>query len=175
MSESRFEAIPAWRIARLREALRDAMRRGGESRASGDSGESGELDHRALRRRLAIGRQRALAAAAIPRQKTTRKGRRFPISKQIAIWRAIFATRPEQWRPGDKAPFGSIAKAHDLAKAACHDLGLAPPRYRTVYVLWHHGVPAAEVMRALRDATGREEQPPQGVLTKAPSRYVAPK
>jgi hypothetical protein len=144
MSASRFESIPAWRIARLREALRDAMRRGA------DSGESGEdLDHRALRRRFAIGRQRALADAATPRRKTTRKGRRFPLRKQIAIWRAIFATRPAQWRPGDKAPFGSIAKAHRSAALACQDLGLAPPRYRTVYVLWRHGVASAEVMQAL--------------------------
>jgi hypothetical protein len=144
MAISHFESIPAWRIARLRDALRDAMRRGGEA---GEGGEN--LDHRALRRRFAIGRQRALAAAAAPRQRTTRKGRRFPLEKQVAIWRAIMATRPAQWRAGDKAPFGSIAKAHDLASLACRDLGLAPPRYRTVYVLWHHGVPSAEVTRAL--------------------------
>jgi hypothetical protein len=144
MSTSRFESIPAWRIARLREALRDATRRGGDA---GDAGEG--FDHRALRRRFALGRQRALAAAATPRRKATRKGRRFPLGKQIAIWRAIFATRPPQWRPGDKAPFGSIARAHDLAALACRDLGLAPPRYRTVYVLWHRGVPSAEVAQAL--------------------------
>jgi hypothetical protein len=144
MSSSRFESIPAWRIARLREALRDAMRRGGDS---GESG--GDLEHRALRRRFALGRARALAAAATPRPRTTRKGRRFPLRKQIAIWRAIFATRPPQWRPGDKAPFGSIAKAHRLAALACQDLALAPPRYRTVYVLWRDGAPSAEVMQAL--------------------------
>jgi hypothetical protein len=143
MPMSRFESIPAWRITRLREALRDAMQRGGE----GGSGE--DLGHRALRRRFDLGRERALAAAATPRQRTTRKGRRFPLGKQVAIWRAIFATRPAGWRPGDKAPFGSIAKAHALATLACRDLGLAAPRYRTVYVLWHHGVPSAEVARAL--------------------------
>jgi hypothetical protein len=146
MSLSHFESIPAWRIARLREALRDAMQRGGDAAESG-----ADLDHRALRRRFAIGRRRALSDAAPPRRSTTRKGRRFPLAKQIAIWRAILATRPAQWRAGDKAPFGSIAKAHHLARLACRDLDLAPPRYRTVYVLWHNGVPSAEVVQALSD------------------------
>jgi hypothetical protein len=144
MSIPRFESIPAWRIARLRQALRDAMQRGGDPAESGE-----DLDHRALRRRFATARQRALADSATPRRKTTRKGSRFPLRKQVAIWRAIFATRPARWRPGDKAPFGSIAKSHHLARLACQDLGLAPPRYRTLYVLWHNGVPSAEVMQAL--------------------------
>src|SRR6185436_3755534 len=137
MSLARFETIPAWRIARLRRALHDAMQRG---RDATDSGEG--LDHRALRRRFALGRRLSLASAAPRRRKTTRKGRRFPLSKQIAIWRAILAIRPAQWRPGDRAPSGSIAKAHHMAMRACRDLDLTPPRYRTVYVLWHNGVPS---------------------------------
>jgi hypothetical protein len=144
MTSARFESIPAWRIARLRDALRDAMRRGADPLESGE-----DLSHRALHRRFAMGRRQALADAAAPRRKTTRKGRRFPLAKQVAIWRAIIAIRPPQWRPGDKAPFGSIAKAHGLAARACQDLGLAAPRYRTVYVLWHNGIPSAEVTQAL--------------------------
>jgi hypothetical protein len=145
MSSSRFESTPAWRIARLRAALRDAMQRGGDPAESGE-----DLGHRALRRRFAIAR--AMAAAAPPRQKTTRKGRRFPLSKQVAIWRAILALRPVPWRQGDKAPSGSIAEAHRRASLVCRDLGLAPPRYRTVYVLWHRGLPSAAVRQALSDA-----------------------
>ncbi len=140
MSTVRFESIPAWRIARLRAALRDAMQRGGDPAASAD-----DLSHPALRRRFAIGR----ALAAAPRQRTTRKGRRFPLLKQVAIWRAILATRPAHWRQGDKAPFGSIATAHERAALECRALGLTPPRYRTVYVLWHRGAPSAAVMAAL--------------------------
>jgi hypothetical protein len=149
MSMSRFESIPAWRIARLRAALRDAMQRGGDAAESGAG-----LNHRALRRRFVLGRERALAGAGRPRARTTRKGRRFPLRKQIAIWRAIFATRPAQWQAGDKAPFGRIAQAHRLATLACEELGLAPPRYRTVYVLWHNGAPSAEVMQALSREVG---------------------
>src|SRR3954470_15657358 len=100
MSRSQFEGIPAWRIARLRAALREAMQRGGDL---ADSDE--DLGHGALRRRFAAGRRRALSAASSRRQSRTRKGRRFSQEKQIAIWRAILAHRPADWRPGDKAPF----------------------------------------------------------------------
>jgi hypothetical protein len=146
MSEAPFEIIPAWRIARLRLALRDAMQRG---RDAGDEGE--ELGHRALRRRFDLGRALAQAASTRPRPRATRKGRRFPLAKQIAIWRSILAVRPAGWRSGDKAPSGGIVKAHRLAVQACRELGLTPPRYRTLYVLWHHGVPAPDVAQALRD------------------------
>jgi hypothetical protein len=143
MSPSEFESIPAWRIARLRAALREAMQRGGDLTETDE-----DLSHRALRRRFAAGRRRALSTAASRRQRT-RKGRRFPEEKQIAIWRAILAVRPAQWRPGDKAPFGSIAMAHRMAMLACRELNLAPPRYRTIYVLWHKGMPSASVTQAL--------------------------
>jgi hypothetical protein len=36
----------------------------------------------------------------------------------------------------------------------CQAVGLAPPRYRTIYVLWHNGIPSAAVMQALSDPTG---------------------
>lgn len=146
MPLSRFESIPAWRIARLRAALREAMQRGGNFKDTGE-----DLDHRALRRRFAVGRSRPLAIAAARRRRRTRKGRRFPEPKQIAIWRAILAFRPPQWRPGDKAPFGCITRAHKMAILACKELELPPPRYRTIYVLWHDGVPSAAVMQALLD------------------------
>jgi hypothetical protein len=145
MSPSDFESIPAWRIARLRTALREAMQRGGDLTDTDE-----DLGHPALRRRFAAGRRRALSTATSRRQRQTRKGRRFPQEKQIAIWRAILAVRPVQWRPGDKAPFGSITRAHKVATLACRELKLAPPRYRTIYVLWHKGVPSAAVMQALR-------------------------
>ena len=144
MPEAPFETIPAWRIARLRLALRDAMQRGGDP---GDAGET--LAHRALRRRFDLGRRLAEAAAGRPRQRTTRKGRRFPLAKQVAIWRAILAVRARDWRPGDKAPSGSIVKAHRIATLACREQALTPPRYRTVYVLWHHGTPSPDVVRAI--------------------------
>jgi len=95
-----------------------------------------------------LGRRRALERSRPPR--TTRKGKSFALDKKIVLWRAILATRPEGWKPGDRAPFGSIARAHQEAKAACKTLGLAAPRYGTVYALWHRGVPAAEVLRALK-------------------------
>ena len=85
------------------------------------------------------------------RPKTTRKGRSFPHLKLVIIWRAILSCRSAAWRQGDTAPFGSIRRAHDQAVAACRAAGLAPPRYRTVYVLWHRGVPSADVVAALRD------------------------
>ncbi len=145
MSRAQFESVPAWRIARLRAALREATQRGGNATDTGE-----DLDHPALRRRFAVGRRRALSAAT-SRRRRTRKGRRFPQSKQIAIWRAILAIRPAEWRPGDKAAFGSITKAHRMAVLACRELALAPPRYRTVQVLWHKGIPSAAVMQALLD------------------------
>jgi hypothetical protein len=148
MSHSRFEIIPAWRIARLRAALREVMQRGGNVTDTGE-----DLNHRALRRRFAVGRSRALSIAPSRRRRRTRKGGRFPEAKQIAIWRAILAFRPAQWRPGDKAPFGSIVRAHKMAMLACRELELAPPRYRTIYVLWHDGIPSAVVMQALLDHT----------------------
>jgi hypothetical protein len=147
-SEPHFETIPAWRIARLRAALRDAMQRGRDGAEDND-----EQNHRALKRRFAVGRHLAVKAATTPRTKTTRKGRRFPLTKQIAIWRAILATRPQAWQQGDKAPFGRIAEAHRMAAQACRNLDLAPPRYRTVYILWHKGVPSVEVMQALERST----------------------
>ena len=84
--------------------------------------------------------------------RSTRKGKSFPLRKQAAIWRAILEVRPPGWTQGDKAAFGSIRRAHDAAVAACRTLGLTPPRYRTVYVLWHRGRPSAEVAAALREA-----------------------
>src|SRR5579864_5225448 len=104
MSLSDFGSIPAWRIGRLRAALSEAMQRGGNLVETDE-----DLGHRALRRRFAAGRRRALSAAGSRRQHKIRKGRRFPQEKQVAIWRAILAYRPAQWRPGDRAPFGSIA------------------------------------------------------------------
>ncbi len=80
---------------------------------------------------------------------TTRKGRNFSLIKRAAIWRAIFVTRPAGWNPGDRAPFGAIAEAHRRATAECRSLDVAPPRYRTVYLLWHRGVPGADVLTAL--------------------------
>lgn len=136
---ARFEIVPAWRIPRLRAWLRDAEQRGHDP-----SDQGLDLEHRALRRRFALGRLRA----ATPRRKlaTTRKGRHFPLAKRVAIWRAILATRPARWAPGDRAPFGGIARAHELAVAACKDMGMASPRYGTIYALWHRGVPAADVL-----------------------------
>jgi hypothetical protein len=152
MNAAPFETIPAWRIARLRAALRDA-----EQRGANPNDEGHDLSHRALQRRFVLARERAknvLSPASRP--KTTRKGRRFPHLKQVIIWRAILSCRSPAWKQGDRAPFGSIRRAHDQAVAACHAAGLAPPRYRTVYVLWHRGVPPADVVAALR---GESENP----------------
>lgn len=149
MSAEPFETIPAWRIARLRTALRDAEQRGADPDDDGQ-----DLYHRALQRRFALARERATHGperASSP--KTTRKGRSFPHLKLVIIWRAILSCRPDAWRQGDAAPFGSIRRAHDQAVAACRAGGLAPPRYRTVYVLWHRGVPPADVVVALRDGS----------------------
>jgi hypothetical protein len=146
MSAESFEVIPAWRIARLRAALRDA-----EQRGANPDDEGHDLLHRALQRRFALARERA---KHVPRQasrpKTTRKGRSFPHLKLVIIWRAILSYRPTDWRQGDAVPFGSIRKAHDQAVSACRAAGLAPPRYRTVYVLWHRGVPPADAIAALQ-------------------------
>ena len=142
-TNQQFETVPAWRIARLRLALRDAEQRGRDANDAGD-----DLTHRALGRRFALGR--VWAASPPRRAKTTRKGRNFPLSKRAAIWRAIFATRPAGWRQGDRAPFGAIVEAHRQAAAECAGLGIAPPRYRTVYMLWHRGVPGADVIKAIR-------------------------
>lgn len=126
--------------------LRDAEDRG---RDLTDQGQ--DLIHRALVRRFTRSREQALQLAANPKRKlpSTRKGRSFKLPKRMAIWRAILATRPDGWKPGDKAPFGAIAEAHRRAAAECTELGVTPPRYRTVYVLWHRGVPAADVLQAL--------------------------
>ena len=148
MPLSRFENIPAWRIARLRDALREATQRGGNLKDTGE-----DLNHRALRRRFDVGRRRPRSNATARRQRKTRKGVRFSEAKQIAIWRAILAFRPAQWRPGDRAPFGSITKAHKMAMLACQELELAAPRYRTIYVLWHDGIPSIAVMQALSNRT----------------------
>lgn len=146
MSAESFEIIPAWRIARLRTALRDAEQRGANLNDEGH-----DLPHRALQRRFALARGRAkhgLERASRP--KTTRKGRSFPHLKLVIIWGAILNYRPLAWRQGDTAPFGSIRRAHDQAVAACRAAGLTPPRYRTVYVLWHRGIPPTDVVAALR-------------------------
>ncbi|MBD2749820.1 hypothetical protein IC232_24380 [Microvirga sp. BT688] len=147
MNAAPFETIPAWRIARLRTALRDAEQRG----ASLDD-EGHDLLHRALRRRFVLARERAKNVPRLPsKPKTTRKGRSFPHLKLVIIWRAILSCRSSAWKHGETAPFGTIRRAHDQAVAVCQAAGLAPPRYRTVYVLWHRGVPPADVITALRD------------------------
>jgi Ni/Co efflux regulator RcnB len=134
-------------------ALRDA-----EQRGANPDDEGHDLSHRALRRRFALARDRAKTVPRlVSKPKTTRKGRSFPHLKLVIIWRAILSCRSSAWRRGDKVPFGSIRRAHDQAVAACRAAGLAPPRYRTVYVLWHRGVPAADVAAALR---GEYENPP---------------
>ncbi|MDB5396027.1 MAG: hypothetical protein JWM91_3533 [Rhodospirillales bacterium] len=126
--------------------MRDAEQRGLDAQDSGS-----DLTHRALARRFVLGRQRArdLAADPPPRLTTTRKGRSFPVAKRTAIWRAIFATRPTNWAQGNRAPFGAIVEAHRQASVECKALNIAPPRYRTVYMLWHRGVPGADVLKAL--------------------------
>jgi hypothetical protein len=65
--------------------------------------------------------------------------------------------RSPAWKQGDTAPFGSIRRAHDQAVAACRAAGLTPPRYRTVYVLWHRGVPSPAIVAALQSE--RESSP----------------
>jgi hypothetical protein len=152
MNAAPFETIPAWRIARLRTALRDA-----EQRGANPDDEGHDLAHRALRRRFVLARDRAKNVPRLAsRPKTTRKGRSFPHLKLVIIWRAILGCRSPAWRRGDTAPFGTIRRAHDQAVAACQTAGLAPPRYRTVYVLWHRGVPPADVVAALQ---GESENP----------------
>jgi hypothetical protein len=154
MTTAPFETIPAWRIARLRTALRDAEQRGADPDDDGY-----DLHHPALRRRFGFGRGRAKNVPKLAcRPKTTRKGRSFPHLKLVINWRAILNCRPSGWRHGDTAPFGSIRRAHDQAVAACSAVGLAPPRYRTVYVLWHRSVPPAEVAAALQDETTNSKE-----------------
>jgi hypothetical protein len=146
MKLASFEIIPAWRIARLRTALRDAEQRGANPNDDGR-----DLPHRALQRRFARARGRVQAVPrAASKPKATRKGRSFPHLKLVIIWRAILSLRPSAWKQGDVAPYGSIRRAHDQAVAACRAAGLAPPRYRTVSVLWHRGVPPADVIAALQ-------------------------
>jgi hypothetical protein len=113
--------IPAWRIARLRAALRDA-----EQRGANPDDEGHDLPHRALQHRFALasGRMKHEPVRAF-RPKTTRKGRSFPRLKLVIIWRTILSLRPSDWKQGDAAPFGSIRKAH-------------------------RGVPPADVIAALR-------------------------
>ena len=126
--------------------MRDA-----EQRGANPDDEGHDLAHRALRRRFVLARDRAKNVPRLAsRPKTTRKGRSFPHLKLVIIWRSILSLRPSAWKQGDMAPFGSIRKAHDQAVAGCRAAGLAPPRYRTVYVLWHRGVPPAHVAAALR-------------------------
>jgi hypothetical protein len=152
MNAAPFETIPAWRIARLRKTLRDA-----EQRGANPDDEGHDLSHRALQCRFALGRGQVKDVSSLAsRTKTTRKGRSFPHLKLVIIWRAILSCRSAAWRRGDKVPFGSIRRAHDQAVAACRTAGLAPPRYCTVYVLWHRGVPPADVAAALR---GESENP----------------
>ena len=145
MNTAPFEIIPAWRIARLRTVLRDAEQRGANLDDEGQ-----DLTHRALQRRFALARGRAKDVSKLSsKPKTTRKGRSFPQSKLVIIWRAILGFRPAAWTQGDTAPFGSIRRAHDQAVTACRAAGLVPPRYRTIYVLWHRGVPPTDVVAAL--------------------------
>jgi hypothetical protein len=125
--------------------LRDAEQRGRDQQDSG-----ADLTHRALARRFVRGRY--LATNPPRKIVTTRKGRNFPLAKRTAIWRAIFAIRPAHWKQGDRAAFGAIVEAHRLAAAECRELNIAPPRYRTVYLLWHRGVPGADVLKALNRA-----------------------
>jgi hypothetical protein len=148
MATDRFETIPAWRITRLRAALADAERRGADPTDAGD-----DLGHPALIRRFALGRARRSGTAAVA-PRTTRKGRRFPAAKQLAIWRAILRNRPPGWQQGDKAERGRIRRAHAEAVEDCLSAGLPPPRYRTVYVLWHRGRPSAEIDALLNAAPG---------------------
>ncbi len=130
----------------MRTVLRDAEQRGANLDDEGQ-----DLTHRALKRRFALARGRAKDVSRLSsKPKTTRKGRSFPHLKLVIIWRAILGFRPSAWKQGDTAPFGSIRRAHDQAVAACRAAGLVPPRYRTVYVLWHRGVPPADVVAALR-------------------------
>jgi hypothetical protein len=126
--------------------LRDAEQRG----LTGDD-DGLDLTHRALARRFALGRQRATAQAANPPRvtKTTRKGRNFPLAKRAAIWRAILAIRSPGWKQGDRAPFGAIVEAQRRATEECAALGIPAPRYRTIYMLWHRGVPGPDVLKAL--------------------------
>jgi hypothetical protein len=145
-----FETIPAWRIARLRSALRDAEQRGADLNDEGH-----DLVHRALQRRSALARGRLIVAPGPPsKPKTTRKGRGFLHLKQTLIWHAILDHRSPAWKQGDTAPSGRIRRAHDQAVAACRAADLTSPRYRTVYVLWHRGVPSPAVVAALRSEHG---------------------
>ena len=54
MKAAPFETIPAWRITRLRTALRDA-----EERGANPNDEGYDLPHRALQRRFVLARERA--------------------------------------------------------------------------------------------------------------------
>jgi len=149
VSAGSFETIPAWRILRLRSLLREAAQRGANPQDDGH-----DLTHRALRRCFARAREGAGDSGIVAsRPKTTRKGRAFPLRKQVAIWRAILAHRPPGWRQGDAAAFGSIRRAHAQCVEACRAAGLPPPRYRTVYVLWHRGKPSGQVLAALHSQT----------------------
>lgn len=122
-----------------------------EQRGANPDDDGHDLSHRALQRRFTLARERAKhGSEQASRLKTTRKGRSFPHLKLVIIWRAILSCRSTAWRQGDTTPFGSIRKAHEQAVAACRAAGLAPPRYRTVYVLWHRGVPPADVVATLR-------------------------
>ena len=127
MNTAPFEIIPAWRIARLRAALRDA-----EQRGANPDDEGHDLTHRALQRRFALARGRADNVRRLAsRPKTTRKGHSFPHLKLVIIWRAILNCRPLAWRPGDTAPFGSIRRAHDQAVVACRAAGIVAYHRRT--------------------------------------------
>ncbi len=152
MDTAPFETIPAWRIARLRSALRDAEQRGADPNDRGQ-----DLVHRSLQRRFALARGRLIDAPRPPSKlKTTRRGRGFSHLKQTVIWRAILGVRSPTWKQGDTAPFGSIRRAHNQAVAACRAVGLTPPRYRTVYVLWHRGVPSPAVVAVLQSEHGNQ-------------------
>jgi hypothetical protein len=133
--------------------LRDAEQRGADPNNDGH-----DIHHRALQRRFALARGRVEdVPSPASRPKTTRKGRSFSHLKLVIIWRAILSCRSSAWSQGDRVPFGSIRKAHDQAVAACQAAGLAPPRYRTVYVLWHRGAPPVDVAAAVR--TEHENSP----------------
>ena len=90
MSAAPFEIIPAWRIARLRAALRDA-----EQRGANPDDEGHDLSHRALQRRFALARGRATECAEIrpPGQRPHEKAAALPHLKLVIIWRAILSCR----------------------------------------------------------------------------------
>ena len=147
MSAAPFEIIPAWRIARLRAALRDAEQRGANP---DDEGHDLSPPRPAASLRAGPRTRKAWAETGLQAKDHTQRPQLSAPETGHHLARHPELSLPA-WRQGDTAPFGSIRRAHDQAVAACRAAGLAPPRYRTVYVLWHRGVPPADVVAALRD------------------------